>query len=70
MSLYNNILSVNKSWRKSSFDTKWNVSFPTSLASNVDSQYISLFEEELGVFLAQQVNFQPFENQFDTAVGS
>lgn len=67
--LYNAIKTVNESWRGSTFITAWNIKMPTEIAQNVDTIYLSDFVSELGVFLAQDITVQTFENQFDQSTG-
>lgn len=67
--LYNAIRTVNDSWRGSTFLTTWEVNMPSDLKQDVDILYLSNFTDELGVFLAQDVTVQTFENQFDQSTG-
>lgn len=67
--LYNAIITVNKSWRGSTFLTAWDIKMPTEILQSVDAIYLSNFASELGVFLAQDITVQSFENQFDQSTG-
>ena len=67
LQLYKNILSVNEGW-SNWHEEKWKMDLKqieTSSQENVDNFIRHLCSDEIGVFLAQQINFTPFSVQVD-----
>lgn len=60
VTLYKSITSINSNWQKM-IQSKWKISLASPLKRNsmVDTNYISQFAQQSGVFLAQNINFSP-----------
>lgn len=64
--LYYNIKKVNETWNNNRAFTTWAINIPENL-ENAESYITSLSKEQLGIFLAQNVNFTPFSINYDGA---